>query len=75
MKKMIGLCVAGLVLAAPLCQAQTAPKPAAPAMTLTKMDAAKQKDWLARWDKEISSEAKDYRDVRSRRWARTSPGR
>ena len=56
MKKMIGLCVAGLALAA-LCQAQTTP----PAMTLTKMDEAKQKDWLARWDKEISGEAKGYR--------------
>ncbi len=61
MKKMIGLCVAGLVLAAPLCLAQTAPKPAAPAMTLTKMDAAKQKDWLARWDKNVSGEVKGYR--------------
>ena len=58
MKKMIGLCVAGLLLAAPLCQAQAAPKPA---MTLTKMDAAKQKDWLARWDKNISGEVKGYR--------------
>ena len=57
MKKMIGLCVAGLALAAALCQAQTTP----PAMTLTKMDAAKQKDWLVRWDKNISHEAKGYR--------------
>jgi hypothetical protein len=57
MNKMTGLCVAGLALAAALCQAQTTP----PAMTLTKMDAAKQKDWLARWDKEISGEAKGYR--------------
>ena len=62
MRKMIGLCVAGLMLAAPLCQAQAEPKPAAPAMTLTKMDEAKQKDWLARWDKEISGEAKGYRE-------------
>jgi len=61
MKKLIGLCAAGLVLAAPLCQAQTAPKPAAPAMTLTKMDEAKQKGWLAAWDKEISGEAKGFR--------------
>jgi len=36
-------------------------KPAAPAMTLTKMDEAKQKDWLARWEKEISGESKGYR--------------
>ncbi len=56
MKKTIGLCVAGLVLAA-VCQAQTTP----PAMTLTKMDEAKQKDWLARWDKNISGEVKGYR--------------
>ena len=56
MKKTIGLCVAGLVLAA-VCQAQTTP----PAMTLVKMDEAKQKDWLARWDKNISGEVKGYR--------------
>ena len=30
-------------------------------MTLAKMDEAKQKDWLARWDKEISGESKGYR--------------
>ena len=30
-------------------------------MTLTKMDEAKQKDWLARWDKNISGEARNYR--------------
>jgi len=57
MKKMIGLCVAGLLLAAPLCLAQAA----RPAMTLTKMDEAKQKDWLALWDKEISGEARNWR--------------
>ena len=73
MRKLIALCVAGLALAAPLCQAQTAPH-AAPAMTLTKMDEAKQKDWLARWDKEISGEANGYRTC-DRAWARTSPGR
>jgi len=56
-KKMIGLCPAALVLAAALCQAQTAP----PAMTLTKMDEAKQKDWLARWDKNLSSQYTGYR--------------
>ncbi|MGD0999517.1 MAG: hypothetical protein ABSA67_02355 [Candidatus Brocadiia bacterium] len=56
MKRMIALVVAGSVLAAALCQAQTAP-----AMTLTKMDEAKQKDWLARWDKFISGVDKDYR--------------
>ena len=61
MKKMIGLCVGALVLVAPLCQAQMMPKPAAPAMTLTKMDEAKQKDWLARWDNNISGNAKSYR--------------
>ena len=38
------------------------PKPAAPAMTLTKMDEAKQKDWLARWDKEIVSDTKAFRE-------------
>ena len=64
MKKMIGLCVAGLVLAPPLCRAQTLPNPAAsgkPAMTLVKMDPAKEKSWLAQWDKEISGEAKGWR--------------
>ena len=58
---MIVLSLGGLVLVAVLCQAQSAPKPAAPAMTLTKMDEAKQKDWLARWDKNITREAKNYR--------------
>lgn len=57
MKTTISLSLAGLVLMAALCQAQ----PAAPATTLTKMDKAKQKDWLARWDKNISGEAKGYR--------------
>ena len=56
MKKMIALIVAGPLLMAALCQAQ-----AAPAMTLTKMDEAKQKDWLAHWDKFISGVDKDYR--------------
>ncbi len=57
MRKTIGLCVAGLVLAA-LCQAQTEPKPA---MTLVKMDEAKQKEWLARWDKNVSHEVTTWR--------------
>jgi hypothetical protein len=64
-KKMIGLCVAGLVLAAPLCQAQTSLSPAAaskPAMTIVKMDAAKQKLWLSLWEKEIRHEAADRRE-------------
>ena len=61
MEKVIGLCVAGLLLAAPLCHAQTPPKPAAPALALVKMDPAKEKDWLARWDKEISGNAKGFR--------------
>jgi hypothetical protein len=61
MKKMTVLSLGGLVLAAVLCQAQSAPKPAAPAMTLTKMDEAKQKNWLDRWDKNITREAKNYR--------------
>ena len=61
MKTLTRLSLAGLVLAAALGQAQSATKPAAPAMTLTKMDEAKQKDWLARWDKEISGESKGYR--------------
>jgi hypothetical protein len=56
--KMIVLCVAGLALAAPLCRAQTALNPA---MTLVKMNEAKQKDWLTRWDKEITGEATGYR--------------
>jgi hypothetical protein len=63
-RKMLGLCVAGLVLAAPLCRAQTPLNPAAagkPAMTLVKMDPAKQKSWLALWDKEISGEATGWR--------------
>ena len=57
MKKVIGLYAAGFLLAAALCQAQTTPPP----MTLTKMDEAKQKNWLARWDKNISHEASGYR--------------
>jgi len=61
MKTMTMLSLAGVALLAGLCQAQPAPKPAAPAMTLTKMDEAKRKDWLARWDKNISGEAKGYR--------------
>jgi hypothetical protein len=61
MKKMIPLCLAGLLIVAALCQAQNAAKPAAPAMTLVKMDEAKQKDWLAKWDKNITGEAKNYR--------------
>ena len=61
MKTMIPLSLAVFVLVAALCQAQSTPKPAAPAMALTKMDEAKQKDWLARWDKSISGEAKGYR--------------
>ena len=42
MKRLAALVVAGPLLMAALCQAQ-----AAPAMTLTKMDEPKQKDWLA----------------------------
>ena len=53
---------AGWLLATGLCQAQTTPKPSALAMTLTKMDTAKQKDWLARWDKEICSDTKAFRE-------------
>ncbi len=61
MKKMIELCVGAIVLAAPLCQAQTTPAPAVPAVTLMKMDPAKEKSWLAQWDKEISGEARGWR--------------
>ena len=57
MRRVIGLCVAGLLLAAPVCQAQTE--------TVAKMD-AKQKEWLAKWDKEISGEAKGYRTCDSK---------
>ena len=57
MRKVIGSCAAGFMLAAALCQAQTTPPP----MTLTKMDEAKQKEWLTRWDNEISGESKGYR--------------
>ena len=32
-----------------------------PSMTLARMDAAKQKSWLALWDKEISTEARERR--------------
>jgi hypothetical protein len=61
MKMMIMLSLVGLVLVAAPCQAQSTPKPAAPAMTLTKMDEAKQKDWLVIWDRHICGEAKNYR--------------
>ncbi len=61
MKKMIGLCVAGLALTAALCQAQPALDPAALGMTLTKMSEAKQKVWLSGWDQEISGESTGYR--------------
>jgi hypothetical protein len=54
---MIGLCVGGLALTAALCQAQITP----PAMTFTKTDAAKEKNWLGRWDKNISGEVRGYR--------------
>jgi hypothetical protein len=57
---MIVLSLVGLVLVA-LCRAQSTSKPAAPPMTLTKMDEAKQKDWLARWEKSIAGEVKNYR--------------
>jgi hypothetical protein len=59
MKTMIPLSLAAVVLAAAFCQAQPAPKPAAPAMTLTKMDDAKQKDWLARWDKGMTGDERN----------------
>jgi hypothetical protein len=59
LKKMIGLCVVGLALAAPLCQAQTSLNPA---MTLVKMDPAKEKSWLALWDKAITFEATHRRE-------------
>ena len=58
MKMIMGLCAAWLALMVALCHAQA---PAAPAMTLIKMDEAKHREWLARWDKEISGEAKGYR--------------
>ncbi len=63
MKKMtmIVLSLMGLVVVAVPCQAQPTPRPAAPAMTLAKMDEVKQKDWLVRWDKNISGEARNYR--------------
>ena len=60
-KRMIVLSLGGLVLLAVLCHAQSVPTPAAPAMLLTNMDEAKQRDWLARWDKNITREAKNYR--------------
>ena len=60
MRKMMGLCVAGLLLAALLCHAQAAPNRAALGMTLTKMDPAKQKDWLARWDKALVKDVKGF---------------
>ena len=60
MKRMIELSLGGLVLVAALCQAQPTPGAAA-AMTLTKMDESKHKDWLARWDKNITREARNYR--------------
>jgi len=60
MKKILAASLAGLVLAA-FCQAQSPAKPAAGAMTLTRMNEAKQKDWLARWDKNLCGEAKNYR--------------
>src|SRR5260221_14063888 len=50
-----------LVLVSLVCQAQSAPEPTAPAMTLTKMDEAKRKDWLVRWDESISGQARGYR--------------
>ena len=61
MHKRIVLSVAGLVLLAALGQGQTSPKPAAPPMTLTRMDPAREKDWLVRWDKEVSGETRGYR--------------
>jgi hypothetical protein len=45
-------------------RAQTSLDPAAagkPAMTLARMDEAKRKDWLARWDRNISAEYNGYR--------------
>jgi len=61
MKTGIVLCLVGLVLAAALCRAESTPRPTAPVMTLTKMDEAKQKEWLARWDRSITHEATSYR--------------
>ena len=65
--------LSGLVLLAALCQAQPTPRAAAPAMTLTRMDEAKQKDWLARWDKQITGEAGTTGRVIGR-WGRGLPG-
>jgi hypothetical protein len=59
MRKMIVLSVAALVLVAARCQAQSTSKPAAPAMTLTKMDEAKLKDWRARWEKGITGDERN----------------
>ena len=61
MKKMIMLSIAGLVLAPELCRAQSIPSPAVPVRTLTRMDEAKRKDWLARWHHSICGEARGYR--------------
>jgi hypothetical protein len=57
MKKMILLCAGGLALVAALARAQATPS----AMTLAKMDEAKEKTWLALWDKEISGKVQGYR--------------
>ena len=50
-----------LALAPEFCRAQFTPSPAAPALTLTRMDEAKRKDWLVRWNDNISGTAKGYR--------------
>jgi hypothetical protein len=61
MKKMIMLSLTGLLLAPGLGLAESAPRAAVPAMTLTKMGEAKRKDWLARWDESITGKAWGYR--------------
>ena len=59
MKKILMLGLAAVMLLAAFSQAQTGPKPAAPAMTLTKMDEAKYKDWLARWEKNMTGDERN----------------
>jgi hypothetical protein len=61
-KKMTLLCCAAVLAAAALCQAQTpaAPiAPAPPARTFTRMDDARSKDWLSRWEKNMAGQVKD----------------
>ncbi len=61
MNKTIVLPIACLGLVLSICHAQTTPKAPAPALTLARMDEARQRDWLTRWDKEISGETRGYR--------------